>query len=302
MSKNLVIIAVDDTGTRKFLAEVVALEGLRQRHFADVKLALEALKARPSEVILVISDVKMPGTDGILFLRQAKKFPLETASIIASGHETGDNIVAALKLCALDYLEKPFQLKEVRGIIQKIKQTVNETRQEVELYRYLKEKKICFKIGSDVRLAHSLVDELIREITRIGGKTLQSELAGIRTALYEAVVNAIEHGNLELASTLKEKPDYLEIMEKRMTEPSYADRMVEVTATITTTSFSCEITDEGAGFDWRSLSDPRDPENLLKPHGRGIILMADYFDRVTFNQQGNSVIMEKDLVMEGTTP
>ena len=302
MPKNLVIIAVDDADIRKFLAEVVALEGLRQRHFADVKLALEALRAHPNEVILVISDIKMPGIDGILFLQQAKGFPLETAFIITSGYETKDNIITALKLRALDYLEKPFQIKEVRGIIQKIKQTINETRQEVELYRYLKEKKICFKISNDVKLVHSLVNELIREITKIGGKTLQPELAGIRMALHEAVINAIEHGNLELSSTLKEKPDYLKIMEKRMTEPSYADRRVLVTATITTTSFSCEITDEGAGFDWRSLSDPRDPENLLKPHGRGIILMADYFDRITFNQQGNSITMEKDLVMEGTTP
>jgi len=116
------------------------------------------------------------------------------------------------------------------------------------------------------------------------------------------VVNAIEHGNLELSSTLKEKPDYMEILEKRMTESPYADRQVLVSTTVTTTSFSCEITDEGPGFDWQSLPDPRDPENLFKPHGRGIILMANYFDRVTFNQQGNSITMEKDLVMKETTP
>jgi len=121
-------------------------------------------------------------------------------------------------------------------------------------------------------------------------------------ALHEAVVNAIEHGNLELSSTLKEKPNYMEILEKRMTESPYAERQILVATAVTPTSFSCEITDEGPGFDWQSLPDPRDPENLFKPHGRGIILMANYFDRVTFNQQGNSITMEKDLVLEETTP
>jgi anti-sigma regulatory factor (Ser/Thr protein kinase) len=71
---------------------------------------------------------------------------------------------------------------------------------------------------------------------------------------------------------------------------------------ITPDSFTCEITDEGPGFDWRSLPDPRDPENLFKPHGRGIILMANYFDQLTFNDQGNSITMVKKLVLEEAAP
>jgi len=302
MPKNLVIIAEDDVSTREVLAEIVEQEGLKQRNFENGELALEALKSNPDDVILVISDIKMPEMDGIQFLRQARESFPETPFVITSGYGTKDNIITALKLGALDYLEKPFRVKDVQEIIQKIKQAISETQQEAKLYHYLEDKKICFKISNDIKLVHSLVNELIREIKKIGGKSLQPELTGIRMALHEAVVNAIEHGNLELSSTLKEKPDYMEIIEKRMTESPYADRQVLVSTTVTTTSFSCEITDEGPGFDWQSLPDPRDPENLFKPHGRGIILMANYFDRVTFNQQGNSITMEKDLVMKETTP
>ena len=302
MPKNLVIIAEDDVSTREVLAEIVEQEGLKQRNFENGELALEALKSNPDDVILVISDIKMPEMDGIQFLRQARESFPETPFVITSGYGTKDNIITALKLGALDYLEKPFRVKDVQEIIQKIKQAISETQQEAKLYHYLEDKKICFKISNDIKLVHSLVNELIREIKKIGGKSLQPKLTGIRMALHEAVVNAIEHGNLELSSTLKEKPDYMEIIEKRMTESPYADRQVLVSTTVTTTSFSCEITDEGPGFDWQSLPDPRDPENLFKPHGRGIILMANYFDRVTFNQQGNSITMEKDLVMKETTP
>ena len=298
MSKNVIIIADDDAATREILAEIVEQEGLRQYDFENGKLALEALEAHPDDVMLIISDIKMPEMDGIQFLRQARKSFPEIPFVITSGYGTKNNIITALKLGALDYLEKPFRIKDVREIIQKIKQVINETRQTATLYRYLEGKKICFKIDNDIRLVHALVNELAREIKKIGGKYLQPELTGIRMALHEAVVNAIEHGNLELPSTLKEKPNYLELLEKRRAESPYAKRQITVATSITPTSFSCEISDEGPGFDWRSLPDPRDPENLFKPHGRGIILMANYFDRITFNQQGNSITLEKDLVPE----
>ena len=298
MSKNVIIIADDDAATREILAEIVEQEGLRQYDFENGKLALEALEAHPDDVMLIISDIKMPEMDGIQFLRQARKSFPEIPFVITSGYGTKNNIITALKLGALDYLEKPFRIKDVREIIQKIKQVINETRQTATLYRYLEGKKICFKIDNDIRLVHALVNELAREIKKIGGKYLQPELTGIRMALHEAVVNAIEHGNLELPSTLKEKPNYLELLEKRRAEAPYAKRQITVATSITPTSFSCEISDEGPGFDWRSLPDPRDPENLFKPHGRGIILMANYFDRITFNQQGNSITLEKDLVPE----
>jgi YesN/AraC family two-component response regulator len=244
----------------------------------------------------------MPVMNGIEFIRKARKSFPETPFIIASGYGTKNDIITTLKLGALDYLEKPFRIKDVREIIQKIKQVMHETQQKIELYHYLEDKKICFKITNDIKLVHALVNELIQEIKKIGGKDLQSELTGIRMALHEALVNAIEHGNLELSSSLKETPHYLEVLEKRITESPYADRQVLVAATVTPNSFTCQITDEGPGFDWRSLPDPRDPENLFKPHGRGIILMANYFDQLTFNEQGNSITMVKNLAPEETTP
>lgn len=302
MPKNRVIIVDDESTTREILAEIVEQEGLRQLSCENGKLALEALKSHPEDIMLVISDIKMPVMDGIQFIRQARKSFPEIPFVITSGYGTKDDIITALKLGALDYLEKPFRVKDVREIIQKIKQVIHETQQESELYHYLEEKKICFKISNNMNLVHALVDELIQGMKKIGGKSLQPELTGIRMALHEAVVNAIEHGNLELSSTLKEKPNYMEILEKRRTESPYAERQVLVTTSMTPTFFSCEITDEGPGFDWRSLPDPRDPKNLFKPHGRGIILMANYFDRIRFNESGNSITMEKNLVLEETNP
>ena len=53
------------------------------------------------------------------------------------------------------------------------------------------------------------------------------------------------------------------------------------------------IRDEGPGFDPRTLPDPTDPENLLKPSGRGVMLIRTFMDAVAFNETGNEITMIK---------
>ncbi|EKD81214.1 MAG: hypothetical protein ACD_39C01906G0001 [uncultured bacterium] len=63
----------------------------------------------------------------------------------------------------------------------------------------------------------------------------------------------------------------------------------------------CEwvITDEGEGFDWKSVPDPNDPANLMCMHGRGILLARLNFDEVLFLGRGNQVILRKRLIPPG---
>jgi len=56
---------------------------------------------------------------------------------------------------------------------------------------------------------------------------------------------------------------------------------------------SYSILDEGPGFDWSLVPDPRNPENLLKPSGRGLMLIRTFMDEVTFNESGNEIAMTK---------
>ncbi|MBN2331991.1 MAG: response regulator [Deltaproteobacteria bacterium] len=296
MIKNRILIVDDEAPIREILENIVSKEGLISSSYENGKLALEALTAHHDDVMLVITDIKMPEMDGIQLIREAKKLFPDLPFVIASGYGTKDNIITALKLGALDYLEKPFQVKDIANTIQRIKRAVYASRQTTELYHYLEEKRIIFKIGNDLHLVPSLVEELVSEIQRGRRGSLPFDLTGIRMALHEAVINAIEHGNLELSSMLKEEPNYLEILSQRAAELPYAKRQVVVSTTIKSSSFSCTITDEGPGFNWQSLPDPRNPDNLFKPHGRGIILIANYFDQLTFSEQGNSISMEKCLV------
>ena len=123
----------------------------------------------------------------------------------------------------------------------------------------------------------------------------QSTLLRLATAFTEALANAIDHGNLELDSKLRESEDnaYRRLGEERARQPPYCDRRVRVTATLTPSEARFVIRDDGPGFDSSALPDPTNPENLLKPSGRGIMLMATFLDEVKYNDRGNEVTLIK---------
>ena len=53
------------------------------------------------------------------------------------------------------------------------------------------------------------------------------------------------------------------------------------------------IRDDGEGFDAGRIPDPADPKNLLRPSGRGLLLMRSFMDELHFNDIGNEVKMLK---------
>jgi serine/threonine-protein kinase RsbW len=55
------------------------------------------------------------------------------------------------------------------------------------------------------------------------------------------------------------------------------------------------VRDQGPGFDHGNLPDPTNPENIEKPHGRGVFLMRALADDVTFDENGATVVMSFSL-------
>ena len=97
----------------------------------------------------------------------------------------------------------------------------------------------------------------------------------IGMAVREAVANAIKHGNK------------LDVRKKVNATFELNDNELEIT-----------ISDEGEGFDPTKVSDPLNPQNLLKTSGRGIFYMKTFMDRVQYEFHpggGTSLVMTKNL-------
>lgn len=113
----------------------------------------------------------------------------------------------------------------------------------------------------------ALVDEIC-EMYQVS----EDYYGNILVAVTEAVNNAIQHGN-------KYDPN-------KSIDLEFIPNDNHITFT---------IKDEGEGFDYDNLPDPTDPENIEKPHGRGIFLMKHLADGVEFQENGRIVMLNFNI-------
>ena len=122
----------------------------------------------------------------------------------------------------------------------------------------------------------------------------------IQLAIYEALMNAIDHGNLEINSRCKnincDEAAYELIKKERLADPEYGNRSIMAGYQVSDNRITYHIKDEGGGFDYMNIEDPTASHNLIKYSGRGIALIKMYMDEVSFNEKGNEIIMVKSLL------
>ena len=111
----------------------------------------------------------------------------------------------------------------------------------------------------------AVVEKLIDKISADHG-IVAEHYGNVLIAMTEGVNNAIVHGN-KLDET----------------------KSVSVSCAIDEKTLVFRITDEGPGFDYDNLPDPTAPENIEKPHGRGVFLMRHLADECSFEDEGRIV-------------
>lgn len=100
---------------------------------ADGEEALQCMHETEGDVDLVITDVKMPGMDGMRFVQEAKKH-YTFSSLFVSGHEDFEYIRAALREGAVDYILKPIDREQFHTILSEISKFImNQRRQSYTL-------------------------------------------------------------------------------------------------------------------------------------------------------------------------
>ncbi|MDQ2976498.1 MAG: ATP-binding protein [Acidobacteriota bacterium] len=190
------------------------------------------------------------------------------------------NIVKAFRIVAANYLRMPYNKDELREIVE---QTLSYKLRYVDDPNLLSHthEKIEFELPSDLALMNGVLQYLLARVSKLG--IASPEGSNLFVALDEAFVNAVKHGN-------KNDPT----------------KLVRVGAELSPREASFTIEDEGEGFDVQTIPDPRDPANLFKCSGRGVLLMYNIMDEVEYNEQGNRVKMvkrpsvENQLVEPGT--
>jgi serine/threonine-protein kinase RsbW len=122
-------------------------------------------------------------------------------------------------------------------------------------------------IGSqyeDIELVQIVVEESLRKLDLD-----EAAAHAISLAVREAVANAIKHGN-------QQNPD----------------KKVEIDFGVERGEVVIEVSDQGEGFDPTQVQDPLRPDNLLRPHGRGLLFMNSFMDEIgySFKPEGGTVV------------
>lgn len=110
-----ILVVDDELSMREFLAILLEREGYVVDQAESAETALDFLEADSYD--LVISDVQMPGLDGIQLLGKIKESTPETAVLMMTAFSTAEQAVEAMKIGAYDYIAKPFKVEEVKILV-----------------------------------------------------------------------------------------------------------------------------------------------------------------------------------------
>lgn len=288
------ILLVDDS---KF--DLMFAERLLARH-KDWKVqtadsgsqALQLLQAR--EFDLVISDIRMPRMDGLELLDRVREQYPQIPVLMITSYGSEEVALRALQQGAASYVAKQHLESTLSETVRTVLTASDSHRRRRALLSQVTRHSLEIRLPNDrqqIPTTVAYLQELARSVGVIGDK----DAVHFGVAVEEILVNAIVHGNLDVSSELRETglDQYEQLISSRRQQQPYRDRRVTVDARFTTETAQITIQDEGSGFDVTALPDPRDPENLLRASGRGLLLVCAFMDEVKFNDTGNSVTVIK---------
>lgn len=113
-----ILVVDDEENARLGLSSLLALEGYDVVCAADGAEALEYLRHSP--VNLIVSDVQMPGMNGMTFLRELSHRYPGTAVILITAFGEVESYLEAMQLGAFEYLNKPVKVEELKAVMRKI--------------------------------------------------------------------------------------------------------------------------------------------------------------------------------------
>ena len=132
-----ILVVDDDKGIREILEIVLTQEGYEVTSIEDGIKALA--KCRRQKYDLIITDLKMPKMDGIEFLKAVKEISPESLVILITAFASGETAVKAMQEGAYDYLEKDFDIEDMKSIVQNALEKKGLKKDEAEFIREIEE-------------------------------------------------------------------------------------------------------------------------------------------------------------------
>jgi CheY-like chemotaxis protein len=123
-----VLVVDDEPIVLQLFSRVLSEKGLRTRTASSAEEALKLLEQ--GGIACVLADKNMPGMDGIEMLRRVREAQPHCAFIVMTGYASTESAIEALRLGAVDYLQKPFE--DLDQVAQRIEEAIEQVRSEMD--------------------------------------------------------------------------------------------------------------------------------------------------------------------------
>ncbi len=293
------IVCVDDEETNLEILEMhLSKEGYECKTIAYSEIGLEFIRSNYARIDTVILDIMMPGLDGIQLLKELKSDP-RTARIpviMQTAMTSEQKTVEGIEAGAYYYITKPYSHSVLLSIVKSA----------------LKEKREADVLKTEVFSFHNIIENVRNCTFEIKTFSEARKLANFLArfsadpnkyvvGMTALLINAIEHGNLELGFELKHRllleNKYESEIESRTNNPHYGSRKVHIELHHKNGEniYRVMIKDEGKGFNWQDYMD-FDPTRMADPNGRGIA-MANIMSpgAVEYWGKGNMVVYKMPI-------
>ncbi len=285
------ILLVDDTPVNlSALASALRPESDAILTAEDGEAGWEVLDADPSFDVVLL-DLMMPRLDGMGLLKRMKEDPRfrNVPVILQTADSAPERIAEGIRAGAFYYLTKPLNLQILRSVVraalesrQEFLRTAGEMAQGALAASLLHRAEFRYRSPAEARALAALLVRVYPDPERVA------------VGVWELLINAVEHGNLELAfadkTRLMQERRLLAEVQERLERPEFRDRTAVATLLREPGGLTLTVEDEGPGFDWLPYLELA-PDRAFHTHGRGIAMArALSFDEITYAGRGNRVM------------
>jgi DNA-binding NtrC family response regulator len=188
-SKGQILVVDDDDGNRRSTEMALRKDGYDVVSVASGEDGLRELRQRSTD--LLVTDLRMPGMDGIEVLKQAREIDPGIAVLVITGYGSVESAVDAMKEGADDYLQKPVNLVELR---KRVAAAVEKRRlaQEVERLRERLQEKFSF---TQIVGASSGMQQVLRQMSLVAPTRSSVLIVGESGTGKELIANALHENS-----------------------------------------------------------------------------------------------------------
>ena len=292
------IVIVDDSAIDRRLVEFFLRKGIADVSLLSVDCGQKAIDSIASETPdLIITDLQMPGMNGLELVEQIKSQGCSAPVILMTGFGTQQIAVQALKAGAASYVPKSALDKHLVETVKHVLSVSQWQRNQYRVPTTLDVLESHFTLENDPSLISPLIAYLQNQLETMRLSN-QLQITRIGMAIYETLTYAIYHGNLELETDLRQSDEAIFCrlaVERRGDEP-YASRRVRFSSRFSDTEVRFVVSDDGSGNKPSERQNSIDAINLEGIEGRGLLLIHSFMDEVTHNLQGNEITMVKRVL------